>query len=114
MRGRRSSTCRRHAPNSLAPCSIASTSSGTRTTTRPTTAKTTRRRTTRRIERRVPFPETASVTPDLAGALPVYRLRPSRRWVSLGLGELWSYRELLYFLVWREIKVRYKQTALGV
>jgi len=33
--------------------------------------------------------------------------------VSLGLGELWEYRELLYFLVWRDVKVRYKQTALG-
>lgn len=41
------------------------------------------------------------------------RLQPSRGWVSLKLGELWAYRELLYFLVWRDIKVRYKQTALG-
>ena len=32
---------------------------------------------------------------------------------SLGLGELWAYRELLYFITWRDIKVRYKQTALG-
>jgi lipopolysaccharide transport system permease protein len=41
------------------------------------------------------------------------RVAPSRGWVSLKLGELWAYRELLYFLVWRDIKVRYKQTALG-
>jgi lipopolysaccharide transport system permease protein len=41
------------------------------------------------------------------------RIAPSRGWVSLGLRELWEYRELLYFLVWRDIKVRYKQTALG-
>src|SRR5205085_2092132 len=34
-------------------------------------------------------------------------------WVPLKLSELWEYRELLYFLVWRDIKVRYKQTALG-
>lgn len=40
-------------------------------------------------------------------------IRPSRG-VSLRLGELWSYRELLYFLVWRDVKVRYKQTLLGV
>jgi lipopolysaccharide transport system permease protein len=40
-------------------------------------------------------------------------LKPSRGWVSLGLRELWAYRELLYFLVWRDIKVRYKQTILG-
>jgi len=46
-------------------------------------------------------------------ALPVTRIRPSQGWVSLGLGELWEYRELLYFLTWRDIKVRYKQTVLG-
>jgi len=45
--------------------------------------------------------------------LPVTRIRPSQGWVSLGLGELWEYRELLYFLTWRDIKVRYKQTVLG-
>ncbi|MCC6591547.1 MAG: ABC transporter permease [Bryobacterales bacterium] len=45
--------------------------------------------------------------------LPVFRIRPSRGWVSLQLRELWEYRELLYFLIWRDIKVRYKQTALG-
>ena len=39
---------------------------------------------------------------------------PSRGWVSLKLGELWAYRELLYFFIWRDVKVRYKQTALGV
>lgn len=37
---------------------------------------------------------------------------PSRFWV-LPLGELWNYRELLYFFVWRDIKIRYKQTAIG-
>jgi lipopolysaccharide transport system permease protein len=41
------------------------------------------------------------------------RLEPSRGWVSLKLRELWEYRELLYFLTWRDIKVRYKQTVLG-
>lgn len=40
-------------------------------------------------------------------------IRPSRGWTSLKLGDLWEYRELLYFLTWRDIKVRYKQTALG-
>ena len=40
-------------------------------------------------------------------------LRPSSGWVSLNLRELWEYRELLYFLTWRDIKIRYKQTALG-
>jgi lipopolysaccharide transport system permease protein len=40
-------------------------------------------------------------------------IEPPRGWTSLGLRELWQYRELLYFLTWRDIKVRYKQTALG-
>lgn len=38
---------------------------------------------------------------------------PSQGWIRLRLGELWEYRELLYFLTWRDIKVRYKQTILG-
>ena len=41
------------------------------------------------------------------------RIEPSRGWVSLKLRELWEYRELLYFLTWRDVKVRYKQTVLG-
>lgn len=40
-------------------------------------------------------------------------IKPSKSWVSLNLRSLWEYRELLYFLTWRDIKVRYKQTALG-
>lgn len=44
---------------------------------------------------------------------PVTRIEPSRGWVSLRLGELWSYKELLYFLIWRDVKVRYKQTVMG-
>jgi lipopolysaccharide transport system permease protein len=40
-------------------------------------------------------------------------IAPTRGWAALRLGELWEYRELLYFLTWRDIKVRYKQTALG-
>lgn len=43
----------------------------------------------------------------------VIRITPSTGWVELRLGELWSFRELLYFLTWRDIKVRYKQTVLG-
>lgn len=43
----------------------------------------------------------------------VLRLEPTRGWVPLKLKELWSYRELLYFLTWRDLKVRYKRTALG-
>jgi lipopolysaccharide transport system permease protein len=40
-------------------------------------------------------------------------IRPSRGWAALDFRELWSYRELFFFLVWRDIKVRYKQTVLG-
>ena len=43
----------------------------------------------------------------------VIRIEPSKGWVSLQLRELWAYRELLYFLIWRDVKVRYKQTVLG-
>ncbi|MEN3336062.1 MAG: lipopolysaccharide transport system permease protein [Blastocatellia bacterium] len=45
--------------------------------------------------------------------VPVLRIAPSKGWVSLKLNELWEYRELLYFLTWRDVKVRYKQTLLG-
>jgi lipopolysaccharide transport system permease protein len=41
-------------------------------------------------------------------------ITPPQRWPELHLGDLWDYRELVYFLVWRDLKVRYKQTALGV
>ena len=49
----------------------------------------------------------------LSGTMPVIVIRPSRGWISLNLRDLWEYRELLYFLTWRDIKVRYKQTVLG-
>lgn len=45
--------------------------------------------------------------------LPVTVIKPSRGWVSLGLNEVWKFRELFYFFIWRDIKVRYKQTILG-
>src|SRR5438552_14926289 len=44
---------------------------------------------------------------------PVLVLEPSTGFLRLKLRDLWEYRELLYFLVWRDVKVRYKQTALG-
>jgi lipopolysaccharide transport system permease protein len=56
----------------------------------------------------------AAVSTSEAGrSMLVHRISPSKGWVSLRLDELWQYRELLYFLTWRDIKVRYKQTALG-
>lgn len=65
----------------------------------------------------LPVPET--VTPLAPGqplaptSSEVTVIRPSRGWVSLQLEEIWRYRELLFFLIWRDVKVRYKQTALG-
>ena len=44
---------------------------------------------------------------------PVLRIQPSTGWSSLGLRELWEHRELVYFFVWRDLKVRYKQTLMG-
>ncbi len=55
-------------------------------------------------------------TPNLEGELdPVAELviRPSKGWIPLNLADLWRYRELIFFLTWRDISVRYKQTALG-
>jgi lipopolysaccharide transport system permease protein len=48
----------------------------------------------------------------LAG-VPATVIEPSKTWVPLNLQDLWQYRELLYFLSWRDVKVRYKQTVLG-
>lgn len=42
------------------------------------------------------------------------KIKPHDSWLSLNLAEIWEYRELLFFLAWRDVKVRYKQTALGV
>ncbi|MEJ2420316.1 MAG: ABC transporter permease [Acidobacteriota bacterium] len=44
---------------------------------------------------------------------PVTRIAPHRGWFDLRIRDLWMYRDLLYFLTWRDVKVRYKQTALG-
>ncbi len=54
------------------------------------------------------------LTNNLTPPIPIIRIEPSGPRVRLLLSELWHYRELLYFLVWRDLKVRYKQTALGV
>lgn len=43
----------------------------------------------------------------------VTRIRPTKGWAPLDLASLWAYRELMFFLAWRDIKVRYKQTVLG-
>ncbi len=46
--------------------------------------------------------------------IPVTYLRPSKGWLSVDFKELWRYRELIFFLTWRDIKVRYKQAVLGI
>ena len=46
--------------------------------------------------------------------VPTLVIRPPRKWVPIDFSELWSYRELLYYFVWRDVKIRYKQTGLGV
>lgn len=56
----------------------------------------------------------ASPVPLQHAAPAIVRIEPPRGWLDLRLAEVWSYRELLYFFVWREVKVRYKQTAIGV
>jgi lipopolysaccharide transport system permease protein len=45
---------------------------------------------------------------------PAFEIYPPTRWGFLDVQELWAYRELIYFLTWRDIKVRYKQTAIGI
>lgn len=45
--------------------------------------------------------------------IPIMRITPPTRWWILPFGELWNFRELIYFFVWRDIKIRYKQTAIG-
>jgi len=54
--------------------------------------------------------DVGSGTPYVRGRL---LIEPAHGWQALELGDLWRYRELLYFLTWRDIKVRYKQTILG-
>src|SRR5580704_2921909 len=56
----------------------------------------------------------AEATPPQAHALAIIRIEPPRGLLELRLRELWEYRELLYFFVWRDLKVRYKQTVIGV
>ncbi len=55
-------------------------------------------------------------TGQVAEEMPVYHthIKPSTGWSAVRLRELWNHRELLYFLTWRDFKVRYKQTILGV
>ncbi len=55
-------------------------------------------------------PPPATAPPPVAQTV----IEPARGWLWLNVRELWRHRELLFFLAWRDVKVRYKQTALGV
>ncbi|NOT53173.1 MAG: ABC transporter permease [Deltaproteobacteria bacterium] len=54
-----------------------------------------------------------TVTAPQEEQLPIFRIEPTARGVRVDFRELWEYRELLYFFVWRDVKVRYKQTVIG-
>jgi lipopolysaccharide transport system permease protein len=58
--------------------------------------------------------QAAAATPDAVAKAGVVDITPPSGWWAVPFREIWKYRELLYFLVWRDIKVRYKQTAIGV
>lgn len=60
-----------------------------------------------------PVPETPAAPDSPAAELPLTVIEPRRGWAVLDLPELWRYRELMYFLAWRDVKIRYKQTAVG-
>src|SRR5438128_11301948 len=58
--------------------------------------------------------QSSATLPLHAGASATVRIEPPRGLFELRLREVWAYRELLYFFVWRDVKIRYKQTAIGV
>jgi lipopolysaccharide transport system permease protein len=58
----------------------------------------------------VPAPQSSDNLPEK----PIVTIEPTGSWQALNLKNFWTYRELLYFLIWRDVKVRYKQTLLGV
>src|SRR5712672_2761973 len=59
-------------------------------------------------------PEAVAPSEAQASAPTVVRIEPPRGWLELRLAEVWEYRELLYFFAMRDIKIRYKQTAIGI
>ncbi len=59
-------------------------------------------------------PSAVTPLPAHSAASVTVRIEPPRGWLELRLREVWAYRELLYFFVWRDVKVRYKQTIIGI
>ncbi len=68
------------------------------------------------VDLELPVGTTAVRPPDAppSADTPVVRIRPTGRWQVFHFADVWAYRELLVFLVWRDVKVRYRQTALGM
>jgi lipopolysaccharide transport system permease protein len=66
------------------------------------------------LKSRIETPETQPEKITALPAEPLVVIEPNKAWTALELKDLWAYRELLYFLTWRDVKVRYKQTELGV
>jgi lipopolysaccharide transport system permease protein len=83
-------------------------------TTEPRAASSVAEKPTIPVRDQSPAPENSSVAESGSNPVPVVRIRPSGGWRAIHLTELWRYRELLYFLTLRDVKLRYKQTALGV
>lgn len=65
------------------------------------------------VERERVMADSGYSAPVVAGPTPTLVIAPSRGWGRLGLREVWEYRELLYFLLWREVNGRYRQMAFG-
>lgn len=59
-------------------------------------------------------PSVASTSAQRGPSTLTLRIEPPLQWFELRLAELWAYRELLYFFVWRDVKIRYKQTIIGI
>jgi lipopolysaccharide transport system permease protein len=60
------------------------------------------------------MPEHTNIPDEINHPIPTIIIRPPRKWVPVDFNELWEYRELLYFFTWRDVKLRYKQTGLGI
>src|SRR5712692_4382082 len=65
------------------------------------------------VQERIEPPAAITASPPLPAEVSVIRIEAAGTWPSLKLRELFGYRDLIYFLIWRDIKVRYKQTVLG-
>ncbi len=63
---------------------------------------------------KAPHPVSSHSSSDRVADEPVVIIEPNKTWSPVELRDLWAFRELLYFLTWRDVKVRYKQTGLGV